>query len=343
MPNWLGDCIMAMPAVCRLMEAMPDEEVYLAARTAFGGVLAAQPGVAGFVPAPESGIWNMARSLARPAKGGAFDMGLLLPNSFSSALWLWRMRARMRIGYQTDGRRCLLTHPVPCGPIENQMHFNAYYLWLVHRALHVLGVTRQPPDYDVVQGEENTVPRLAASPAGVLAAESLRSRLGIVGPYAVLAPVSAYGPVKDWPADYYRVLAQHVVQRYGMPVLVTAGAKQTAAAQAIADGLEHVHSVAGQTGLESFLALLRDAALFVGGDSGGAHAASAFGIPTVVIFGITNPIRTRPNGLRTVRIGAGMDKDIPLDTPQAREMARQALSSITPDRVQDAVCGLLEP
>lgn len=342
MPNWLGDCVMALPAVAHLTECLPDADVHLAAREQFRPLLAAQPGVKGFLAAPGSGLGALIRGIAEGRNAERkFDAGLLFPNSLSSALWLWGIGAKKRVGYSTDARRIFLTHPVPCGGVEKSRHFVQYYLWLAQFLEGTLAEAGSMRRKQTVPTAAYTLPRLTVAEDARDRARTLLALKGVVGAYAVLAPASAYGEVKDWPPAHYRELTRMLNKELSLPVVVTGGGAQKEVCGAIAANQQNAVSVAGETGLSEFAGLLAGAAAFIGGDSGGAHAAGALGVPTTVIFGITNPTRTRPQGAKVTMIGAGESKDIKLNTPAAREAAKKALESIAPERVFEAVKGTL--
>ncbi len=335
MPNWLGDCVMALPAVAQAAAGLPEADVHLAAREAFLPLFAAQPGVRGVLAAPGSGLgaalsgFSAGRRAARVALGGGtFDAGLLLTNSFSTALWLRGVGAKERIGYGTDGRRIFLTRPVPCGEAEKSWHFVEYYRRLAKALVAACGGGE-----GTLAEEAEAVPRVAVPEAARERVRGMLREKGIEGRYVVFAPASAYGEVKDWPAARYRELAALLHAECALPVVVTGGAGQREVCEAIAAGRKSAVSVAGETGLMEFAGLIAESAGFVGGDSGGAHVAGALGIPTAVIFGITNPTRTRPRGKKVTLIGAGEGKDVKLSTPEARAAAKKALESISTEQV----------
>ncbi|MDR1744446.1 MAG: glycosyltransferase family 9 protein, partial [Planctomycetota bacterium] len=278
MPNWLGDCVMAMPALRRLAESMPRARIFLAGREQFSRFFRDQEGVSGFVPAPSSGFGRLIKGMsgtkraAREAGLPAVDLGILFTNSLSTAAWMWRIGARRRLGYDLDCRRFFLTHPVPCGEAERSWHFVQYYLWLAMIAPSVLHESGTTPSAPV----ECLPPSIRVGDASREAALALLRERGFAGrQYAVIAPASAYGPVKDWPPDHYRELVKSVNRDAGLPVVVTGGADQADVCQAIADGQKAAVNLAGKTRLDEFAGLLAGASLFVGGDSGGAHAAGA--------------------------------------------------------------------
>ncbi|MDA0321391.1 MAG: glycosyltransferase family 9 protein [Verrucomicrobia bacterium] len=104
-------------------------------------------------------------------------------------------------------------------------------------------------------------------------------------------------PYKAWTPEGWRVVIDHI-DALGLRVVVTGGGGQ--------EELDHVRSVltddikekvvdlAGGIGLMQVSDLLRGAALFVGPDTGVTHLASAHGIPTVALFGPTEPIYWGP-------------------------------------------------
>lgn len=342
MPNWLGDCVMAMPALRHLSESMPGARIFLAGREQFRQLFRDQAGVAGFVQAPSSGFGQLMKGMSdtrrsvRDAGLPAIDLGLLFTNSLSTAAWMWRTGATHRVGYDLDCRRFFLTHPVPCGGLETSWHFVRYYLWLATFAESILREAEAVSPRQVEPLADYMLPALRVGEESREAAAALLRECGLEGRYAVIAPASAYGPVKDWPAEHYRELVKTINRDYKLPVAVTGGGGQAEICQSIADGQKAAVNLAGRTSLDQFAGLLADAALFVGGDSGGAHVAGALRVPTVVIFGITNPTRTRPGGTRVRHIGDGEDRDVKLSTPSAREKARKALEAIAPDRVAAA-------
>ena len=340
MPNWLGDCVMAMPALRHLSEWLPNAKIYLAGRTQFRDLFAAQPGIAGFAEAPSSGLGKLikgmagARRFAREAGlPERFDLGLLFTNSLSTAAWMWRLGPKIRIGYDTDCRRLFLTNPAPCGGVEKSWHFVRYYMWLIKFAESLLGETGDVAGKHLESLEEYMTPQLSVGEEAREKARALLADRGIIGRYAVIAPASAYGAVKDWPPEHYRRLVEMLNGELSLPVVVTGAAGQAAVCQSIAEGRKRAINLAGQTSMREFAGLLAEADLFVGGDSGGAHVAGALGIPTVVIFGITNPTRTRPAGRLVTSLGEGEEHDVKLSTPEAREAAAKALAAIAPEAV----------
>jgi heptosyltransferase I len=109
-----------------------------------------------------------------------------------------------------------------------------------------------------------------------------------VEPYAgriVLLP-GAGKPGKQWPADRFR----RVVDRFPGRTVVAWGPGERPLAEAIGG------EIAPDTNLRELAALLRGAALVVGGDTGPLHLAAALGTKVVGLFGPTDPRRNGPYG-----------------------------------------------
>src|SRR5687768_11892890 len=103
-PNWLGDAVMALPAIADARRAFPGATVAIAARAPVAPLFSLLEGV-NVVMLDRGG--RMAGAAAP-----AFDAALLLPNSFKSALAAWRAGVPERWGYRTDCRGPLLTRAV---------------------------------------------------------------------------------------------------------------------------------------------------------------------------------------------------------------------------------------
>lgn len=324
-PNWLGDCVMALPALKRLREAFPSATILVACRKHLADCFSASPDVDEVVLCPASG--GLKTLLALWREGGALrhrhiDAGILLTNSFSSGLWLWRTGARRRIGFARDGRGMFLTEGVTPTPELLAAHQADYYLHLGG----VLGAKTFRDD-----------PQLTVPQAGLREAEAARLAAGVAGDYVVMAPTSAFGPVKDWLPERYAAVAKHIHQAHGWTVLLTGTPRDADVCEMmakIAGG--GVISMAGKTGMAGFLGLVAGSCGFVGGDSGGAHVAAALGKPTVAIFGITEPSRTRALGKAVVNVGRGGMTTPDLHDPAVRTAAREALEAITADEVTAA-------
>jgi lipopolysaccharide heptosyltransferase II len=129
----------------------------------------------------------------------------------------------------------------------------------------------------------------------------------VAGPYYVLHPTRGLSAQRArWPADGFIALARRLVERDGVPIVVTGSADDAPVAQAIADGAGRgVHSLAGATSIGDFAALAEQARAVIAMDSGPMHVAAAVGAPTVGIFALQSdePARWAPRGPRVASVG----------------------------------------
>jgi heptosyltransferase-2 len=210
--------------------------------------------------------------------------GLLLTNSFSTALE-FRLAGIAATGYARGGRSLLLARAVP---VNNADHMVEYY----HRVASAL-LPRPTP-----------VPRelgLRVADAARGRARATLAAAGASAPYVVLCPVAVgrhHGKVKAW--DGFGRLDEELHRR-GVRTIAVPGPGETSE---VRRALTRA-TVLPESDLGTFAALLADARLVVANDSGPGHLAAAVGAPLVSVFGVTEPEKTRPWGLRVRMVGGG--------------------------------------
>jgi heptosyltransferase-2 len=278
MPNWLGDAIMALPAVQAVRHAFPDTWISLAAIAGISPVFDEETG------AGQQQVLVVEKSSETAAlREGQYDAALLLTNSFRTAWVAQRSGIAARWGYAAAGRSPLLTRRVlrPRG-----VHQSEYYLELVRG----LGIEAPsiPPHIGVSAQTRRRAQRLL-SEAGIAAGESL------IG----FAPGAAYGHAKRWPPDRVaQVITRLVRERAARCVLVGAAADREAGRE-IESSLPpdvRVANLIGRTDLRQLAGVLDACRAFVSNDSGAMHLAAAVGVPVTAIFGPTNERATAPVG-----------------------------------------------
>ncbi len=269
LPNWVGDATMASPAVVNLLAAYGS--LALVGRPHVLTLFEGLAGLEGLYPLPP-GRREMI-SLARRLRG-KFKTGLLLPNSFSSALLFFLARVKNRAGFAADGRRALLTHPVKRP--RAKLHQRDYYLFL----LSSLGIETEFKKL-----------RLFLPADAFRRAEHYLSVLP--RPRAAIAPGAAFGPAKCWPPARYRALAYHL-RRKGFSLVILGGPAEHRVGAEIAKDLSRTRNLCGLIDLATSAAIISRMDLFVSNDSGLMHVAAAFSVPQVAIFGSTDPEKTGP-------------------------------------------------
>ena len=271
-PNWLGDAVMALPAIADLRRRFPSARLVIAARRSVVDLF----GLVAFV---DDVIGQEVEAL----RESRADVALLLPNSFASAWLVRRAGIAERWGYATDWRGWLLTRAVrrPKG----SRHQGAYYQHLVG----ALGIELGPLE-----------PALTIPDTAVASARRVLIDRGWdnARPLVVLAPGAAYGTAKRWiPAHVSRLIDDLVGQgRTCVLVGSRADARTTRDIRSAVDeaNRSQVIDVSGETSLEILAGMLRIAQACVSNDSGAMHLAGAVGTPLVAIFGPTRESETSP-------------------------------------------------
>ena len=330
-PNWLGDVIMAVPAIQAVRAAWPSADVDVAVPAPFVPLVAMIDGVAAGVPLYGKGVRGLAaqRADAQRLREGRYDVALLLTNSFGSAWVVHRAGIPERWGYERDLRGALLTRAVRRRAVRRlSAHHADYYAALVE----ALGLPR--PDLVV---------RLQLPPDVVASADALLEAGGWDGqrPLLACAPGAAYGTAKQWPPRYVAdVAAQWMARRNGMVALVGAPADQPAVDEVIARLREtgadasHVLDLTARTSLAQLAAVLARSTRVLANDSGAMHLAAAVGTPVVTVFGATDEQATAPLGPHVV-----LATDVWCRPCLLREcpLDHRCMTRVSPERVFDAL------
>jgi heptosyltransferase-2 len=281
-PNWIGDSVLARPAIESIADSFPEAELWLNAAEWVKDIFSSDGRIAGVVPLSPANDIKSVRRAARKLKAESFDIGILMTNSFGSALLFFLAGIPQRWGYPSDGRALLLTKAVRNTNRDSPRHQVYYYLDLVTG----LGLKARPPRLQLTASEE----------------EKSRARrfLGELGvdlgrPLLILSPGAGYGPAKRWPASRFADLASLFQERKDAAVLIIGSAAESDIAAAISSSLNNKPFIlTGKTTLPQLKALISLARLFVSNDSGPMHLANALRVPVVGIFGPTDPAVTGP-------------------------------------------------
>jgi len=264
-PNWLGDAVMALPAIADVRRGQPGASILVAARPSVAPLFTLVRDVDEVISLP--------KDESSPLHG--CDAALLLPNSFQSAFVAARAGVPERWGYRTDWRGLLLTRAVPRAPTG--LHQVAYYQQLVR----ALGFQNGPPAACI---DMTTDLRDAG-------ASALR-RAGWDGrtPVVAIAPGAAYGSAKRWPPRAFADLAAGLAEEGIATVLLGAPADAGTASDMLRalSGRAIVFNLVGKTDLRTLSAILVNCRALVANDSGALHLAAALGVNVTAVFGPTN-------------------------------------------------------
>ena len=272
-PNWLGDAVMALPAVRNLKTIVGDDPLTVAAPEKRAALWQKCPFVDRVIALEKP---KSLPATARQLREGKFGSAMLLPNSLRAAAEAWQAGISQRIGYARGGRTLLLTNAIPA-PARNpaRLHQRYYYLDLV-------AAIGGPVDA--------TLPKLRKDPTVVA---------GFRGLVLAICPGAEYGPAKRWPVENFVAVAKHFIATRKAKVVLLGAPVDVPVAEDFVRLLPEVENRVGQTSLAEFLASLVSARLVICNDSGAMHVASALGVPTLAVFGSTEPQLTGPMGARS--------------------------------------------
>jgi heptosyltransferase-2 len=337
LPNWIGDAVMATPAVRALRETYPQAHFVAVLKPYIAGVFEGAPWFDSVIELDSRGPWSRRwPAVAARLRREAIDRAVLFPNSFRSALVAWLGGCRRRVGFVRYGRGPLLTDQVepPCdarGRMQPSPVIDAYN----RLAVEAGGAS---PSYRM---------ELFTTPRGEQAADAVWRQAGFSERDVVcLNPGAAFGSAKYWPAESFAELARKLVDERGefaaSGVLVLCGPAERELARTIARraGRANVVSLADQPlsiGLTK--ACVRRAELLITTDSGPRHFAAAFSRPVVTLFGPTHIAWTEtyyPAAVhvqKQVECGPCQRRTCPID--------HRCMTLLTPEEVYEAAARLV--
>jgi heptosyltransferase-2 len=288
-PNWVGDAVMAIPALEAIRRTHANDEICLLARPVVADLFSGQPLADRILEYDFRGRhrgWLGRARLVAELRKERFGVAVLLQNAFEAAWLAWRAGIPERIGYARDARGPLLTKAIQV-PHEGEIpkHESHYYLELLHRA-GWSEVSRVIPPI-----------RLSVTDAARAAAESALQSAGARENTwrCAIAPGASYGAAKCWPPEHFAALADRLISESGADVIFfgTPGEKEIAA-RIRSKMKSRAISLVGETSMRDLAALFASCSAFIGNDSGAMHVAAAAGLPVIGIFGSTDPEGTAP-------------------------------------------------
>lgn len=289
--NWIGDAMITIPAMRELRRLFPGSQTTLLINDAIGQLFqnfSAVDQVIGFTCRP--GVPGVADRLAlvRKLRPYRFDLCLILPNSFNSALVPLLAGIPERVGFDRDGRGLLLTQPISPVDSETGRHQAYHYLDLVSALGPTLANLNIGLDLEE-KAREWAIDTLAP----------LRKRRP--GPLIGLNPGAAYGPAKRWFPERFGTLGRRLAADLDAGIVVFGSPDEKTLGASIARAIDpEVLDLSGATTLPQLAAVLAGCDLLVTNDSGPMHLASAVGVPVVAVFGPTNPRATAPLGRHSI-------------------------------------------
>ena len=343
-PNWVGDAVMATPMLRAMRHRFPEARItYLMRRYV-------KPMYTGLPYADQLITYRTGKTRKKAGKGlfdlatrlrhGHFDLAILLPNSFKSAL-LCKMAGIPRVvGYERDGRSFLLTDKLL--PIKDKGKFVPspilhYYLGLAH----YLGSNHR--DLRMELFVTPTEKREAQDLLVRCGLDANLDRPGAAGsrPLVMLNPGAQYGAAKCWLPEYFAELGDRLVTELGATVLISSAPRERQIVDRILSFMKQPATDLARQGMSlgALKEVVRRCDLMVTNDTGPRHIAAAFDVPVVTVFGPTHPEWTEIYYPRERQVavkvfcGPCQKKTCPLD--------HRCMTLVTPGMVFHSVTELL--
>jgi heptosyltransferase II len=282
LPNWIGDVVMATPAIWAVRAHFPDARLLAVCRPYVAATIEGAPWFDDVILFDKKGARDRREvEVIRQLRRDRADAAILFPNSFRSAAVAALGRCRRRIGFNRYGRGLLLTDKLEpirddAGKLKPSPTIDDY-----NRLVGPLGVPNP--------GHRMELFTTAEDEAG---ADRVWDDLGLHRYSEVIGLNSsgAFGAAKLWPTEYFAELAQSLVARRGCGVLVVCGPNERTTARQIVR-LANRPQIVSLADLPVSLGLtkasVRRLDLFITTDSGPRHFAAAFDRPVVSLFGPT--------------------------------------------------------
>jgi heptosyltransferase II len=331
--SWIGDSVVSIPALRELRRIFPSSEI----------VLLVKPWVrdafldADFVDAiliHEDGYSGMLRTVQAIRKCH-FDAAILFQNAFIAAALVYCARIPVRIGFPTDHRRFLLTHPLDLAEPVRQAHQIYYYLSIASKVEELVfqksRVDFQAPDF-----------RLLVNESRQAKAKTCLQDLGLDVSRKLIAinPGATNSRAKQWPADRFAEIGDRLAESCACHVLLVGASSEKELGESVAQRMRHRPAVlTGRTALAESIAILSVCDLVISNDTGPAYLSAALCRPTLTIFGPTNfhmicPTSDTAHIVRSpIRCAPCMLRDCPTD--------HECMTGVTADMVYRRAMELL--
>ncbi len=313
LPNWVGDAVMAEPALRELRRIFREAHVTFVARRWVAGLFEDEELADALIAVTDArGVVQSTRrfiSDTRDLKREKFDYAVLLTNSFGTALTARAARIPQVVGYATDARRALL-HTVTEFEKDYQAKHQIFYYLNIAAELEkkITGISRvdftaaQPTLRASHKGREKAA-RLLAEFDVELTAQTASAHEPIQNPKSkiqnrkllVLNPGATNSRAKRWLSERFAETADRLATQDGFQPLIVGAAGDVEVANEVQRLMRTpVVNLAGQTSIAELKGVLAVSSLMISNDTGAAHVAAALQVPTVVIFGPTEHFATRP-------------------------------------------------
>jgi heptosyltransferase-2 len=344
-PSWVGDAVMATPALRALRERFPNSHISFLMKRYLKPIYTGMPWADRLITYRTGRTQKKAGKglvdLAARLRAAKFDLAILLPNSFKTALVCKMANIKKILGYERDGRGFLLSDRLL--PPKDRGKFVPtpivkYYLGLAqYLGSHQKDLTLKLFVIDSDQRKAvEVLTRCGLDPHIERPGGSGR------GPLVILNPGAQFGAAKCWLPEHFAAISDRLVEELGATVLISTAQRERQIADAVLARVKHpaIDLAANGLTLGALKEIVRRCDLMITNDTGPRHIAAAMDVPVATIFGPTHPQWTEIYYAKerqvSVKVFCGpcQKKVCPLD--------HRCMTGVTPAMVFTAATGLLK-
>lgn len=276
LPRPLGAAVLSIPFLRALQDNFPAGQISLVTNEKFDPFFRTILPEYNQIPLPEIKDIPRLKTASSRLKKMGFDVGILLDDSFPSALLFYLARIPDRWGYDREGRGFMLTRRMSIKATDPQLHLKDYYLNILNK----LGLKVEDKD-SRLHLPEDCLSR---------ASEKLKQAgLNLEKPIIAVKPGSSYGRARVWPVDHQVELIKKLADLSVQVILIGSAASQEVSQKISARLDGRVVDLSGQLSLQEIPGIIAKARIYLGNDSGLTHLANFLGVPVVGLYGPTDP------------------------------------------------------
>ncbi|MDK2090159.1 glycosyltransferase family 9 protein [Aliarcobacter butzleri] len=263
-PSWLGDAIMATPAIENLIKTYPDAQITLLGSFVSTQAFQGYPNIKKVIVDDTKKSGNRYKNLISLAKSiGSVDLAISFRRSISSKFMMFFIKAKKKFNYRR------LT--------KKEIHLCIRYNDFVNK---VLNLKNEVGDL-----------RLYFKPFNYG-----KTTLGI-------NPGATYGSAKRWYPEEFAKIAIEMSKKYDILIFggpAETNIAKDIENELVSKGITNYQNLAGKTTIPELIEKIAGLDLFITNDSGPMHIAAAYKVKTIAIFGPTKFTETNqwnnPNG-----------------------------------------------
>jgi heptosyltransferase-2 len=299
-----------VPALRELKRIFPQAKISLLVKPWVSGIFEDLECIDEVIKYEGGSLWRKIKKLQEKK----FDLTVLFQNAFEAAVIAFGSKSKIRIGFPTEWRGFLLTHPLNLSKEILSLHQIYYYLHIISQLEECLfgesHVDFQNIKYHLpVRDERKAAIKEKVSEFGIDTTKKL----------VALNPGATNSRAKRWPIERFAELADRLVSANIEVVFIGAATELDITLAAIKKMWQPAKILTGKTSLSESIAFLSICDLLISNDTGPAYISAALDRPTLTIFGPTDDKMIHPFGAKAkmirhqVECSPCMLRDCPID------------------------------